>query len=96
MFIDGIGIAGYRSFGKEIQRIGPFSKINIFIGKNNSGKSNILQFFASHLRNLIKNINNRHEKTSFITIDKPVSIASDKGSIPKKMHEQKNDKKFKF
>ena len=45
MFIDGIGIGGYRSFG-EIQYIGPFKKINIFAGKNNSGKSNILNFLV--------------------------------------------------
>jgi predicted ATP-dependent endonuclease of OLD family len=43
-FIDGIAISNYRSFGSEIQKIGPFSKVNIFIGKNNSGKSNILRF----------------------------------------------------
>lgn len=46
MFIDGIGIGGYRSFGSEPQRIGPFEKINLFIGQNNSGKSNILLFLA--------------------------------------------------
>lgn len=46
IFIDGIGLAGYRSFGKKIQRIGPFSKINLFVGQNNSGKSNILRFLS--------------------------------------------------
>lgn len=44
MFIDGIGISGYRSFGQQVQRIGPFKKINLIIGQNNSGKSNILRF----------------------------------------------------
>lgn len=51
VFIDGIGLAGYRSFGKDIQRIGPFSKINLFVGQNNSGKSNILRFLWDKYRN---------------------------------------------
>ncbi len=51
IFIDGIGISGYRSFGPEIQKIGPFEKINLFIGQNNSGKSNILLFLHQHYRN---------------------------------------------
>lgn len=44
MFIDGFGIAGYRSFGATLQRFGPCSKITIFIGQNNSGKSNVLSY----------------------------------------------------
>ena len=48
MFIDGIGISGYRSFGQEVQRIGPFGKINLIIGQNNSGKSNVLRFLKDH------------------------------------------------
>jgi AAA ATPase domain len=51
IFIDGIGISNYRSFGPEIQKIGPFEKINLFIGQNNSGKSNILLFLHRHYRN---------------------------------------------
>jgi predicted ATP-dependent endonuclease of OLD family len=48
MFIDGFGIAGFRSFGTEMVKINDLTKINIFIGKNNSGKSNILRF-CEHL-----------------------------------------------
>jgi AAA15 family ATPase/GTPase len=48
IFIDGIGLSGYRSCGDEVQRIGPFGKINLFIGKNNSGKSNISLFLKKH------------------------------------------------
>ena len=44
IFIPGFGLAGYRSFGPEIQRVGPCKKINLIIGQNNSGKSNILRF----------------------------------------------------
>ena len=52
IFIDGIGLSGYRSFGDEVQRIGPFGKINLFIGKNNSGKSNIISFLKDYYVNI--------------------------------------------
>ena len=48
MFIDGFGISEYRSFGREIQRIGPLKKVNFFIGQNNSGKSNVLLYLKNH------------------------------------------------
>jgi hypothetical protein len=51
MFLDGFGIAGYRSFGAELQKMGPFKKVNLFIGQNNSGKSNIILFLTHHLKN---------------------------------------------
>ncbi|MGA7955268.1 MAG: hypothetical protein WCA07_17285 [Gloeobacterales cyanobacterium] len=54
IFIDGIGISSYRSFGSEIQRIGPLEKINLFIGQNNSGKSNILLFLHKHYKNAVE------------------------------------------
>lgn len=54
VFIEGVGIAEYRSFGSEIQRIGPFRKINLFIGQNNSGKSNILRFLVNHYVTLVE------------------------------------------
>ncbi len=48
--IEGIALSGFRSFGDSIQRIAPLKKINLFAGKNNSGKSNILRFLYSHLQ----------------------------------------------
>lgn len=48
MLIDGFGIGGYRSFGQDEQIIGPLSKINLIVGQNNSGKSNILRFVHDH------------------------------------------------
>ncbi len=38
------GIKDYRSFGSDGVYLDSLKKINIFIGKNNSGKSNILRF----------------------------------------------------
>jgi hypothetical protein len=48
---EGISIGGFRSFG-SVQRIAPLSKINVLIGPNNCGKSNILQFATVHLPSL--------------------------------------------
>lgn len=38
-----VNLANYRSFGGAQNTIKDFGKVNIFIGKNNSGKSNILK-----------------------------------------------------
>jgi hypothetical protein len=54
MFIDGFGIAEYRSFGPDVQRIGPLKKINLFIGQNNCGKSNILLFLKQHYETALR------------------------------------------
>ena len=44
MKITGFGIANYRSFRGEGNFVRNIGKVNVFIGKNNSGKSNILRF----------------------------------------------------
>ena len=44
ILLESLSIAGYRSFGITKQRFEKFSKVNLFIGRNNSGKSNILKF----------------------------------------------------
>jgi hypothetical protein len=49
VFLHGLSLANYRSFGPTIQRIYPFTTINLFAGLNNSGKSNILRFLHEHL-----------------------------------------------
>lgn len=43
VLLPNLAISGYRSFGKEPQYFDKFSKINILIGRNNSGKSNVLR-----------------------------------------------------
>lgn len=44
VLIPNLAIAGYRSFGKQPQYFERFAKVNIFIGQNNAGKSNVLRF----------------------------------------------------
>lgn len=53
-FIRSVAIGGYRSFGSELQRFEKFNKINLFIGQNNCGKSNILRFFKDIYPHLIE------------------------------------------
>ena len=48
-FLSGLGLAAYRGIGPEMQFIGPFSRLNIFIGENNSGKSIPLNFISRYL-----------------------------------------------
>jgi predicted ATPase len=44
MLLKGFGFSGYRSFGDELVKISPLKKVNLIIGKNNVGKSNIVNF----------------------------------------------------
>ena len=60
VFLDGFALAGYRSFGPELQRIAPFRKINLFVGPNNTGKSNILRFVHQHLGQLLSSGASNH------------------------------------
>jgi hypothetical protein len=53
--LKGISITDYRSVG-ETQLIAPLGKINLFVGPNNSGKSNILRFVNDNLNALLKKI----------------------------------------
>lgn len=54
MIVEGFGITPYRSFGGDIQLFGPLGKVNLAIGQNNSGKSNILRFAIDHLSGIIQ------------------------------------------
>lgn len=48
MFLEGIRVSGYRSFRSEAEFVG-LSKINMIVGQNNSGKSNVLRLLTRHL-----------------------------------------------
>ncbi|MEP5760574.1 MAG: AAA family ATPase [Litoreibacter sp.] len=52
VFLDGVAVRYYRGIGEETQYVAPFSKMNFFIGANNSGKSILLNLLASHLRSV--------------------------------------------
>ena len=54
--LDGFGLYNYRSFGADHQTLTPLSKINLLIGPNNSGKSNVIRFLHSHLYGVTKHV----------------------------------------
>jgi AAA15 family ATPase/GTPase len=58
VFLEGVAIQFYRGIGPEIQYIGPFSKMNFFIGANNSGKSIILNFLTSKISEAVSRSSN--------------------------------------
>ncbi|HUU16675.1 MAG TPA: AAA family ATPase [Sedimentisphaerales bacterium] len=72
MFIEGFGISEFRSFGRDLQRIGPLAKINFFIGQNNSGKSNILMF----LKRYWFSTKGQHPNFQFETLDRHIGNSS--------------------
>lgn len=50
----GFGLSGFRSFGPDPQFFAPLSKVNIVVGQNNAGKSNVLRALR-HLNAYLKN-----------------------------------------
>lgn len=73
MIIKGLAIGGYRSFGARVQQMGPFEKINLFIGPNNSGKSNILRFIHQHYAALVKHVIHPGNAAKFLPVDRHIS-----------------------
>jgi hypothetical protein len=46
--IVGFAIGGYRSLGASAGYVGPLTKVNLLVGQNNSGKSNVLRFVSDY------------------------------------------------
>lgn len=74
--IDGFGISQYRSFGPDSQLMGPLRKINLFIGQNNSGKSNILRFISRHYSGLSKAAGSSSTYSGFSDLDRHLGTTS--------------------
>lgn len=71
MFIEGLSLGGFRSFSDDPQRMGPFSKMNLFAGQNNSGKSNILMFLHKFVPQIVRwNAGNQDDTVRFGDIDR--------------------------
>ena len=64
MFLDGFGVSNYRSFGSSNVLFCPLEKMNIIVGKNNSGKSNALRYLNTHFSNVLRN-----QKPTFGNLD---------------------------
>jgi len=72
IYIEGFGISGFRSFGKSVQRVGPLSKINVFAGQNNSGKSNILLYLMNRYHPILKSLLSQGQAPGLDDIDSPM------------------------
>lgn len=44
MILNGFGFSGFRSIGDDLVKVAPLNKINMIIGRNNVGKSNIINY----------------------------------------------------
>jgi hypothetical protein len=69
--LHGFTISGFRNFKGEPQWVAPLSRINIFIGSNNSGKSNVLRFVKRVVEPLISSGPNDKSTTS--PVDRPTT-----------------------
>lgn len=82
MFLDGFLISSYRSFGKCPQKIGPLGKINLLIGQNNSGKSNIIYFLEKHFNGMVTSIKSgQKQQIKFNDLDKHIGEPADEISF---------------
>ena len=64
IIIPNLALAGYRSFGKELQYFDQFAKINLFIGQNNAGKSNVLRFLTERYQHASEELYNTKKTIS--------------------------------
>lgn len=81
MQLKGFGFSGYRSFGNDLAKIGPLKKVNLIIGQNNVGKSNIINFLNEQYAFFAEKSSNRRtlsaldrKNNPFQDIDKHVSL----------------------
>lgn len=54
VILHGFGISDFRSFGSNVQFLGPFNKSTVIIGENNTGKSNVTRFVSNVLADFLK------------------------------------------
>lgn len=57
IFLKNLEIKNFRGIGKQNVKMKKFEKINLFIGENNSGKSSILIFISTYLKNIQQSTN---------------------------------------
>lgn len=78
VLLKGFGFSGYRSFGNELTKVAPLRKVNLIIGKNNIGKSNIVNFLSEQYSYFVTKARNQQrfgqqQEVPFKDIDKHIS-----------------------
>lgn len=72
--LKGFSFSGYRSFGNDIVRVSPLGKINLIIGQNNTGKSNVVNFLDKYYNDFLNGVNGNHNfKLNIKNIDRHIS-----------------------
>jgi len=77
-WIDGFGISNYRSYGPEPQLIGPCGKINLIVGQNNCGKSNVLLYLLNHFSSVVQSTRNKQVYDKFDQVDRHIGSGDSK------------------
>lgn len=88
IYLPGLALASYKGFGPDVQFMGPFKAINFFVGANNSGKSSILEFIASHARTHISTSRFLSQPPEMGTLDYNVDRPGEKVLAGICMHKQ--------
>jgi AAA15 family ATPase/GTPase len=77
MRLNGFAFSGYRSFGNNLAKIAPLRKVNLIIGQNNVGKSNIINFLKDQydyfLTKAKKQEHLRKQELPFSDLDRHIS-----------------------
>ncbi|WP_158820629.1 MULTISPECIES: AAA family ATPase [unclassified Streptomyces] len=73
IILPGFGIAGYRSFGSEMQYSGLLGPVTLLAGQNNSGKSNFMRLLtlASSGRDELTPLDRPHGQTAYCLYSVP-------------------------
>lgn len=69
--IPGFGLRGYRSFAGDVQFLGPFAKVNLLVGQNNCGKSNVLDFINRCYEDFVGAVARNRDLSEFEDLDRP-------------------------
>ena len=75
--LEAFSLKGYRSLSREVQYFGGLSKINVIIGQNNSGKSNVTRFLAFHLPQLLEALRKGQRYDGLSDLDKPLGAGDE-------------------
>jgi hypothetical protein len=69
VYIQAFGISSYRSFGPEPELFPHIKKINLIIGQNNSGKSNILRYLNHHYAKAVESCKGKGNRPGYALKD---------------------------
>ena len=73
----GFGCGGYRAFcGPDTARMGPFDRVQVVAGQNNSGKSSLIDYFIKMVDAIDQRGRIQRENDPLVRADSPLSLKS--------------------